>query len=81
MFTAGRGGESLKLITRTTGARVICSKERGRSLEEKGPVTITGTRREVRQAKVKGRDSLCYVTLLLNIIEPLELCRRVGAIS
>ncbi|KAL0984077.1 hypothetical protein UPYG_G00136760 [Umbra pygmaea] len=47
----GRGGESLKLITRTTGARVTCPRERGRGLEEKGTVSITGTRQEVRQAK------------------------------
>ncbi|XP_019901773.1 tudor and KH domain-containing protein isoform X1 [Esox lucius] len=47
----GRGGETLKLITRTTGARVICPRERGRGLEEMGKVSITGTRQEVRQAK------------------------------
>ncbi|XP_071779022.1 tudor and KH domain-containing protein isoform X2 [Centroberyx gerrardi] len=47
----GRGGESLKLITRTTGARVVCPKERTQGLEAKGKVTITGTRQEVRQAK------------------------------
>ncbi|XP_045082150.1 tudor and KH domain-containing protein isoform X1 [Coregonus clupeaformis] len=47
----GRGGESLKLITRTTGARVVCPRERGRGLEEKGKVSVTGTRLEVRQAK------------------------------
>ncbi|KAM3860004.1 tudor and KH domain-containing protein [Diretmus argenteus] len=47
----GRGGESLKLITRTTGARVNCPKERTQCLEAKGRVTITGTRQEVRQAK------------------------------
>ncbi|XP_053366920.1 tudor and KH domain-containing protein isoform X2 [Clarias gariepinus] len=47
----GRGGESLKLISRTSGARVNCSRERGRSLEEKGKVTIMGTRQEVQRAK------------------------------
>ncbi|CAB1338148.1 unnamed protein product, partial [Coregonus sp. 'balchen'] len=47
----GRGGESLKLITRTTGARIICPREIGRGLEEKGKVSITGMRMEVRQAK------------------------------
>nr|XP_046224511.1 tudor and KH domain-containing protein isoform X3 [Oncorhynchus gorbuscha]XP_046224512.1 tudor and KH domain-containing protein isoform X3 [Oncorhynchus gorbuscha]XP_046224513.1 tudor and KH domain-containing protein isoform X3 [Oncorhynchus gorbuscha] len=46
----GRGGESLKLITRTTGARVLCPRERGRGLE-KGVVSVTGTRLEVRRAK------------------------------
>uniref|UniRef100_A0A4W5PVG0 Tudor and KH domain containing n=2 Tax=Hucho hucho TaxID=62062 RepID=A0A4W5PVG0_9TELE len=46
----GRGGESLKLITRTTGARVVCPRERWRGLE-KGTVSVTGTRLEVRQAK------------------------------
>lgn len=47
----GRGGESLKFITRTTGARVNCPRERGRGLEEKDKVSITGTCREVKQAK------------------------------
>ncbi|KAF5907386.1 tudor and KH domain-containing protein isoform X1 [Clarias magur] len=47
----GRGGESLKSISRTSGARVNCSRERGRSLEEKGKVTIMGTRQEVQRAK------------------------------
>ncbi|XP_067101673.1 tudor and KH domain-containing protein isoform X1 [Osmerus mordax] len=47
----GRGGETLKFIARTTGAKVNCPRERGRSLEEKGKVSITGTRLEVRQAK------------------------------
>lgn len=49
----GRGGETLKLISRTSGARVNCSRERGRSLEEKGKVTIVGTRQEVQRAKVR----------------------------
>ena len=50
---AGRGGESLKLIIRTTGAKVACCKEKKQSLEAKGKVTITGARWEVKQAKVK----------------------------
>uniref|UniRef100_A0A3B4B5V9 Tudor domain-containing protein n=1 Tax=Periophthalmus magnuspinnatus TaxID=409849 RepID=A0A3B4B5V9_9GOBI len=47
----GRGGESLKLITRTTGAKVACSKERAQGPGAKGSVTITGSRQEVQQAK------------------------------
>ncbi|XP_041819344.1 tudor and KH domain-containing protein isoform X1 [Chelmon rostratus] len=47
----GRGGESLKLITRTTGAKVACSKEKTHSPSAKGTVTITGSRQEVKQAK------------------------------
>ncbi|KAK9530820.1 hypothetical protein VZT92_012300 [Zoarces viviparus] len=47
----GRGGESLKLITRTTGAKVVCSKEKTHGPGAKGNVTITGTRQEVEQAK------------------------------
>ncbi|KAM9337023.1 tudor and KH domain-containing protein [Symphorus nematophorus] len=46
----GRGGESLKLITRTTGAKVACSKEKTHGPRAKGKVTITGTRQEVKQA-------------------------------
>ncbi|XP_029311988.1 tudor and KH domain-containing protein isoform X2 [Cottoperca gobio] len=47
----GRGGESLKLITRTTGAKVACSKEKTLGPGAKGNVTIAGTRQEVEQAK------------------------------
>ncbi|XP_038591942.1 tudor and KH domain-containing protein isoform X1 [Micropterus salmoides] len=47
----GRGGESLKLITRNTGAKVDCSKDKTHSPGRKGNVTITGTRQEVKQAK------------------------------
>ncbi|TSK14847.1 MBT domain-containing protein 1 [Bagarius yarrelli] len=47
----GRGGETLKLISRTSGARLNCSCERGHSLEEKGKVTIAGTRQEIQHAK------------------------------
>ncbi|XP_076616613.1 tudor and KH domain-containing protein isoform X1 [Chaetodon auriga] len=47
----GRGGESLKLITRTTGAKVDCSKEKTHSPRAKGTVTVTGSRQEVKQAK------------------------------
>ncbi|KAM9837608.1 tudor and KH domain-containing protein isoform 2-T2 [Aulostomus maculatus] len=47
----GRGGESLKLITVTTGAKVSCSKEKTQGPGAKGKVTITGTRQEVKQAK------------------------------
>lgn len=47
----GRGGETLKFINRVSGARVNCSKDRGRSLEENGKITITGTRKEIQSAK------------------------------
>ncbi|KAM4715703.1 tudor and KH domain-containing protein isoform 1-T1 [Anableps anableps] len=47
----GRGGESLKLITRSSGARVVCSREKKHSSGGKGSVTITGSRQEVNQAK------------------------------
>lgn len=53
VFVAGRGGESLKLITRTTGAKVSCSKEKTLGPGAKGTVTITGSRQEVEQAKVR----------------------------
>ncbi|XP_072523999.1 tudor and KH domain-containing protein-like isoform X2 [Salminus brasiliensis] len=46
----GRGGETLKLISRTSGARVNCPRDRGNRMEEKGKVTIMGTRQEVRRA-------------------------------
>ncbi|XP_017292537.2 tudor and KH domain-containing protein isoform X2 [Kryptolebias marmoratus] len=47
----GRGGESLKLITRTTGARVAFSKENSQNPAVHGKVSISGTRQDVKQAK------------------------------
>nr|XP_020464628.1 tudor and KH domain-containing protein isoform X2 [Monopterus albus]XP_020464629.1 tudor and KH domain-containing protein isoform X2 [Monopterus albus]AID66620.1 tdrkh [Monopterus albus] len=47
----GRGGESVKLISRTTGARVVCSKEKMHGPGAKGTITVTGSRQEVKQAK------------------------------
>ncbi|XP_051522996.1 tudor and KH domain-containing protein-like [Myxocyprinus asiaticus] len=47
----GRGGGTLKFINRVSGARVNCLRDRGRGLEEKGKITITGTRKEVQSAK------------------------------
>ncbi|XP_043958985.1 tudor and KH domain-containing protein isoform X2 [Gambusia affinis] len=47
----GRGGEGLKLITRSTGARIVCSRKKKHSPGEKGSVTITGSKQEVKQAK------------------------------
>uniref|UniRef100_A0A3B5MG62 Tudor domain-containing protein n=1 Tax=Xiphophorus couchianus TaxID=32473 RepID=A0A3B5MG62_9TELE len=47
----GRGGECLKLITRSTGARIVCSRKKKHSPGEKGSVTITGSKQEVKQAK------------------------------
>lgn len=53
LLASGRGGETLKFINRVSGARVNCSKDRGHSLEEKGKITITGTRKEIQSAKVR----------------------------
>ncbi|XP_051530275.1 tudor and KH domain-containing protein isoform X5 [Myxocyprinus asiaticus] len=47
----GRGGETLKFINRVSGARVNCPRDRGRSIQEKGKITITGTRKEIKSAK------------------------------
>lgn len=53
-YDAGRGGETMKLITRTTGAKVSCSKEKTHGPGAKGSVTITGTRQEVQRAEVSS---------------------------
>lgn len=53
IFAPGRGGETLKFINRVSGARVNCSKDRGHGLEEKGKITINGTRKEIQSAKVR----------------------------
>lgn len=41
----------MKQITRTTGAKVACSKEPAYGVRAKGMVTITGTRQEVKKAQ------------------------------
>ncbi len=61
-LTLGRGGESLKLITRTTGAKVACSKEKMHSPGAKGSVTISGTRQEVNQAKASQVHTFQFPT-------------------
>lgn len=53
LYITGRGGESLKQITRTTGAKVDCSKEKVHGPWAKAKVTITGTRQEVKRAQVR----------------------------
>lgn len=58
MVFLGRGGENIKLIRRTTGAKVDCQKEKSHGPGAKGNVTITGTRQDVKQAKVK-KDGSC----------------------
>ncbi|TRY56663.1 hypothetical protein DNTS_014138 [Danionella cerebrum] len=55
----GRGGETLKYIIRMSGATVHCSKDRGRSLEDNGNVSITGTRKEeMIMEKVKETETV-----------------------
>lgn len=62
----GRGGESLKCITRTTGAKVACSNEKTQGPGANGYITVTGTRHEVQQAKTlileKVREDLLVRT-------------------
>ncbi|XP_036386387.1 tudor and KH domain-containing protein isoform X2 [Megalops cyprinoides] len=68
----GRGGESLKLICRTSGARVTCPRDRGRNLGEKGKVSIVGTRREVQNAREM---------IMEKVIENEEVRRRISQSS
>lgn len=58
---SGRGGEGLKVMTRTTGAKVSCSKERMHYPGAMGTVTIKGTKQEVKQAKVSNIQSFRFV--------------------
>ncbi|KAJ8246441.1 hypothetical protein GJAV_G00267830 [Gymnothorax javanicus] len=55
----GRGGESLKSICRTSGARVTCPRDRGRNLGDKGKISIMGTRREVQKAREMIMEKVC----------------------
>ncbi|XP_061087179.1 tudor and KH domain-containing protein [Conger conger] len=68
----GRGGESLKLICRTSGARVTCPRDRGRNLGEKGKISIMGTRREVLNAREM---------IMEKVFENEEVRRRISQAS
>ncbi|XP_064179289.1 tudor and KH domain-containing protein isoform X1 [Anguilla rostrata] len=68
----GRGGESLKLICRTSGARVTCPRDRGRNLGEKGKISIMGTRREVQNARE---------LIMEKVFENEEVRRRISQAS
>ncbi|MFT7804212.1 tudor and KH domain-containing protein-like [Arapaima gigas] len=68
----GRGGENLKLMNRTSGGRVNCSRDRGNSLTEKGKIVITGTRQEVQRAKD---------LVLEKVVESEEVRRRIAQSS
>uniref|UniRef100_A0A3P9HZT6 Tudor and KH domain containing n=1 Tax=Oryzias latipes TaxID=8090 RepID=A0A3P9HZT6_ORYLA len=72
----GRGGESLKLITRTTGAKVTCSKEKSPTPGAKGCVTITGTRQEVKHAKDLILDKVRQDTLVRSKISQSSALRQ-----
>lgn len=72
---AGRGGTGLKLITRTTGAKVSCFKDKGHGFVAQGNMTITGTRQEVKQAKVRKIYTFA-LTMSFNSALQVLLCKR-----
>lgn len=49
------------MMTRTTGAKISCSKERMHNPGAMGTVTIKGTKQEVKQAKVSNIQSFGFV--------------------
>ncbi|XP_041829113.1 tudor and KH domain-containing protein isoform X2 [Melanotaenia boesemani] len=63
----GRGGENVKLIARTTGAKVSCSKEKSQGPGATGRVVITGARQEVNQAKEMVLETVREDVLTENI--------------
>lgn len=58
----------MKLITRTTGAKVQCSKEKTQGPGANGSITITGTRQEVQQAKVRMIHTVGHIVGTLPAI-------------
>ncbi|KAK2821062.1 hypothetical protein Q5P01_024021 [Channa striata] len=72
----GRGGETMKLITRTTGAKVSCSKEKTHGPGAKGNVTITGTKEEVKQAKELILEKVKEDTMVRTKIFQLSALRQ-----
>ncbi|KAI1896679.1 hypothetical protein AGOR_G00097240 [Albula goreensis] len=68
----GRGGDTLKLICRSSGARVTCPRDRSRNLGEKGKISIMGTRREVQSAREM---------IMEKVFENEEVRRRISQAS
>ncbi|CAJ1080554.1 tudor and KH domain-containing protein isoform X1 [Xyrichtys novacula] len=75
----GRGGESLKQITRTTGVKVFCPKEKAHGPAAKGSMMITGTRQEVEQAKEMILDKVREDTMVrMKISESSQQRKKRG---
>ncbi|KAI4897196.1 hypothetical protein NFI96_014897 [Prochilodus magdalenae] len=72
----GRGGETLKFINRMSGARVNCSRDRGCSLEEKGKVTIMGTRQEILRAKEMVMEKVLETEIVRKRISQSSALRQ-----
>ncbi|XP_028264007.1 tudor and KH domain-containing protein isoform X2 [Parambassis ranga] len=72
----GRGGENVKLIRRTTGAKVDCQKEKSHGPGATGSVTITGTRQDVKQAKEMILDKVQEDTMVRSKISQSSAQRQ-----
>lgn len=53
---AGRGGETVRGICRSSGAKVLCEHEADAGLAPVRVIQLSGTRKEVAAAKVSGRQ-------------------------
>lgn len=62
----------MKMITRTTGARVSCSKEKTQGPGAKGNVSITGFREEVKHAKVRRNPTHAQASYLGRLLDSLS---------
>ncbi|XP_074709222.1 tudor and KH domain-containing protein isoform X3 [Strix uralensis] len=51
----GRGGETVRGICRSSGAKVLCEREADAGLSPVRVIQLSGTRKEVAAAKVRGR--------------------------
>ncbi|KAJ8399771.1 hypothetical protein AAFF_G00408760 [Aldrovandia affinis] len=68
----GRGGESMKVICRCSGARVNCPRDRPHNLGETGKISITGARHEVQKAREM---------IMEKVFENEEVRRRIAQAS
>ncbi|KAM6032489.1 tudor and KH domain-containing protein-like, partial [Chlamydotis macqueenii] len=52
----GRGGETVRGICRSSGAKILCEREPRAGADAFAVVRLSGTRKEVAAAKVSGRE-------------------------
>ncbi|XP_015668845.1 tudor and KH domain-containing protein [Protobothrops mucrosquamatus] len=71
----GKGGESVRAICRTTGAKIECDREEEGVLSLTRLITLTGTRKEVQAAKELIREKLLEDEAFRNKLSQAAMSR------